>query len=203
MAPNSHAVIQAPEAAGRPVLRAALAATVFQTGYALLPDAWLANHCFPLVYARPAAWLVAASTGLTPAVHGAMLDGAHARLAIVRGCDGSDVLCALLALTAASPVAWKKKLRGALLGCLLVYALNVPRLALLYWLAERAPAAFPAAHEWLFPALIASVVGISWWRWTLRHATRCTASAATTQGSQRPPASNTPSSSNQGNSGCS
>ena len=173
-----------------------------QAGYALVSDAWLAEVLFPLGLAHPAAWLVAFCTDTSVRVSGPGLFGERAHLLVVRGCDGSDLLCALLAVVATSPVQWRCRLRAAVLGCLLVYALNLLRIAVLFWLAERRPSLFTSVHEWLAPTTLVGALGVLWWSWTLHHAPRCISSAVTTQGAQRPPASSASIDTSQGEGGC-
>lgn len=185
----THARNSAPDGDWRQVARGFLCWFGLQFGYALLPDAWLAEVLFPRGIVRPLAWLVGLWPGVEARVAGSGLSGTHAHLFIVRGCDGSDLLFPLLALISASPARWPARLRAALLACALVHALNLLRLALLFWLAERRPELFDEVHEWVAPAVMVTALGGCWWWWVRAHLRRCASRATSTQGAQRSPAS--------------
>lgn len=173
---------------GRPLRTAVLTWLALQAGYQLVPDAWLAETLFPILLVKPTGWL-AASFGLQLATSGTTLWLPRGSLTIVRGCDGSDLLCALLAVLAASQAPVAARLRAALMGSLLLHGLNLLRLACLCWLVERAPQAFALVHEWAAPAVLVGAVGLAWWRWHLRQLRACALAAMRMQGSHLPPAS--------------
>ena len=168
--------------------RAVVAWLALQAGYQLVPDAWLAQVCFPRLLVHPVAWLVGV-LGVPVGTTGTTLWLQHGSLAIVRGCDGGDLLCVLLALLAASPAPLRARLGAALLGSLLLHALNLLRLTCLCWLAGRHPEAFTAVHDWVAPGLLAGALGGGWWHWNLRQLRACAPTATTRQGSHLPPAS--------------
>lgn len=77
--------------------------------------------------------------------------GGHWRLHVTRGCEGIELLLLLAAAIVALPASLHRKLRGLLVGSLLVYLLTVGRLVLLDYTLRYAPAAWAAMHGLLMP----------------------------------------------------
>lgn len=90
---------------------------------------------------RPAAWVI---QQVWPD-HGAVARGHQilapvGRLNILVGCDGLETLFLLVAAFVAYPFSWRARMLGIGLGAVLVYGLNVGRIAWLWqaWISDRA-----------------------------------------------------------------
>jgi exosortase/archaeosortase family protein len=90
-------------------------------------------------------------------------------LAIVRGCDGTDVLILFsAAVIASSPHSWRLRALGVIAGAAMLSAANVVRICCLYYVGIHAPSAMEVWHLEVWPLiLIASAVGlfVGWGRW--------------------------------------
>lgn len=89
-------------------------------------------------------------------------------LEVVRSCSSLDAQALYAATVLAFPSSWPRKLIGLSAGFISLTGLNIVRIASLYFVGARAPAAFDTVHEELFPfALIAvACVGFALWaRW--------------------------------------
>ena len=100
-------------------------------------------------------------------VHGQDIIG-RASLRIVKNCDAMEAEILFVAAVLAFPSAWPKRLIGALLGALLIAAINVLRIASLYQIGVHFPKAFEFVHLELWPLLlVASAVAVflAWATW--------------------------------------
>jgi exosortase/archaeosortase family protein len=90
-------------------------------------------------------------------------------LAIVRGCDGTEMLILFAAAVIASrPRPWRLRALGVIAGAAALSAANVARICSLYYVAIRSPSAMEFWHLELWPLiLIAMAVGlfVGWDRW--------------------------------------
>jgi exosortase/archaeosortase family protein len=84
-------------------------------------------------------------------------------LQIVLDCTALDVQALYLAAVLSAPLRWSVKLAGALAGCAALSAINLARIALLYWIGVYAPAHFDLLHEDVFTfGLLACACGCFW-----------------------------------------
>lgn len=79
-------------------------------------------------------------------------DGSY--VIVAQGCDASTVFAVLISTLMAWPGLWRVKIPALLFGLLLMYALNIVRIAGMsiteyYW-----PDSFDLMHEWLLPPLL-------------------------------------------------
>jgi exosortase/archaeosortase family protein len=100
-------------------------------------------------------------------------------LAIVRGCDGTEVLILFAAAVIASwPHSWRQRAVGVVAGSAALSTANVVRICSLYFVAVRSPSAMQLWHLELWPLiLIASAIAlyVGWIRWaTTRQEARPT-----------------------------
>jgi len=72
---------------------------------------------------------------------------------IKRGCDAYEPTAIFLSALVAFPAAARAKVLGALLGTLLLVALNFVRIVTLFWIGARHPDFFDAAHVEVWQAL--------------------------------------------------
>ena len=93
-------------------------------------------------------------------VHGQDIIG-RTSLRIVKNCDAMEAEILFVAAVLAFPTAWPKRLIGALLGALLIAAINVLRIASLYQIGVHFPKAFEFVHLEIAPlVLVASAVAV-------------------------------------------
>jgi len=91
-------------------------------------------------------------------------------LVVDASCSGGDVAALCAAITLSYPVAWRRRIAGALTGLLVIVALNTVRVASLYGVASS-PDTLTLLHLYLWPAaLVAAAVAYVWlWiRWSER-----------------------------------
>lgn len=80
------------------------------------------------------------------------------RLSVLTGCDGADAMLLLIAALLASSLPWRSKLTGVLLGTVMVYALNIGRIAALYFAFRHDRGLFELVHGILGPLLVIGAV---------------------------------------------
>ncbi|MBI2799729.1 MAG: exosortase family protein XrtM [Gammaproteobacteria bacterium] len=140
---------------------------LFYWAYFCVPDETLRNTLYLQDFVRPSTILV---NFLSPGEHASAmanrLVSLRAVLEIVRGCDGSGALFLLSAAILAFPATGRMKLRGIAVGAVAVYALNLLRLAGLYFIAAYKPALFLPLHIYFVPTLLIIVVCLIFIAWT-------------------------------------
>ena len=85
------------------------------------------------------------------------LISSKADLEIVRGCDGAGVLFLLISAILVFPAKLGRKLIGLILGIVLIYALNLLRIDVLYFVIAYHPDWFQLIHVYLAPTLMVIV----------------------------------------------
>ena len=91
-------------------------------------------------------------------------------LVVNDSCSGSDVAALCAAFTLSYPVAWRRRIAGAITGLLVIVALNTVRIASLHAVASS-PDTLTLLHLYVWPtALVAAAVAYVWlWiRWSER-----------------------------------
>jgi exosortase H (IPTLxxWG-CTERM-specific) len=86
---------------------------------------------------------------------------------ILAGCNGVEAMIVLLAGMLAYPAPWKLRLAGLAAGIVAIQALNVARIASLFYLGQWNREVFEWAHLYAWPVLImvdALVVWLVWLR---------------------------------------
>jgi exosortase H (IPTLxxWG-CTERM-specific) len=86
-------------------------------------------------------------------------------ISIEAGCNGVEAAIILVAAMLAFPAPWKHRAIGILAGLVAVQALNVVRVASLFYLGQWNANAFQWAHLYLWQALIMLDVLIVWLVW--------------------------------------
>lgn len=100
-------------------------------------------------------------------VVGAEIAG-RASLIVAKNCDAMDVNILFAAAVVAYPARWSRRALGLAVGVGLLVAVNVLRIASLYFVQVHAPASFELIHAEVWPlALVALAVGafLAWSRW--------------------------------------
>jgi exosortase/archaeosortase family protein len=121
---------------------------------------------------RPAAlWI----TLLTPAAHvqavGFSLLAPGGGLNILNGCEGLEVLFLLSAAFLVVPLPIGLRVRGLLLGVLVVFVVNQLRILTLFYAYRTDPALFDPLHGTVTPIAVVLVVAAYFYAWLL-HARR-------------------------------
>ena len=75
-------------------------------------------------------------------------------MSIKQGCDGLQAMAVLVVGMAIFPTAWRARMLGALAGVLLLLALNVLRIASLFWFGQHRFGLFQTMHVHVWPAVL-------------------------------------------------
>ncbi len=89
-------------------------------------------------------------------------------LTVAKNCDAMDVSLLFAAAVVAFPARWSRRLAGLCVGVAALTAVNVLRIASLYFVDLRWPSAFETIHAEVWPlALVAFAAGafLVWSRW--------------------------------------
>lgn len=106
---------------------------------------------------------------LTPAwrvsLEGGALTGSRSSIDIKKGCEGFEVMILLAAVLAACPIPWRARVAGILLGCVMIYLLNILRIVSLYYISFLAPGLFDFAHVtlWQTAIIFSALLYVAWW----------------------------------------
>jgi exosortase/archaeosortase family protein len=100
-------------------------------------------------------------------------------LTVAKNCDAMDVSLLYAAAIAAFPAPWRRRLAGIAVGVAALTAINVLRIASLYFVVLRWPGAFETIHAEVWPLAIvgmAATAFLAWSRWVQAPAARAEAS---------------------------
>jgi exosortase family protein XrtM len=120
---------------------------------------------------RPSAAAIALLTpGEKVVARGSQLVSPFARLSILNGCEGIETMLLLIAAIIAYAAPWREKLLAALLGVLLVYALNQIRIVSLFYAFHYDRQLFHLLHGVVAPLFLVACAGLFflWWLSRLR-----------------------------------
>lgn len=93
----------------------------------------------------------------------------HGSLSILNGCEGTETIFLLFSAIVAFKASWRHKLKGAVLGFLIVYLLNQGRIIVLFFAAQKNRQLFDLLHGYVAPTLII-VLGSLFFLWWTSHA---------------------------------
>jgi exosortase/archaeosortase family protein len=88
---------------------------------------------------------------------------------VLQGCDGAELLWLMTAAFAVAPLAWRWQLGGWLAGLLLVWLLNVARIAALFFAWRNDPAWFDWLHNYIGPIVLVALLAL-YFQWILQRA---------------------------------
>ena len=86
---------------------------------------------------------------------------------VAQGCDASTVFAVLTATLLAWPGKWVKKISALTLGLLIMFALNIVRIAGMSLTESLSPDLFDLMHEWILPPLLVGGALVYFYFWTL------------------------------------
>lgn len=151
------------------VLRMLVYYALMHGAYFLVPNAVLHQNIYPALFGTPSVYLINTVSPVEQAYsRDNRISSRHAALEIVRGCDGSGVWFLITAAVLAFPAAWRMRAVGVIGGVLLVYLLNLARLAGLYFVVARAPDWFLPLHTYFIPSLLIVLVSLYYLAWVSR-----------------------------------
>jgi exosortase/archaeosortase family protein len=111
---------------------------------------------------------------LVPAEHARAqpraIESDHARLRVLRGCEGVETVFLVLAAVLAFPAGWRARALGAVGGTALAYLLSVARLALLFLGLRFWPAGFALTHGVVLPLMPVALLALYFLSWSGRAA---------------------------------
>ena len=144
--------------------------------YAPGSPAFVAIQAYLVLLAHGAAAVIGLFDG-SVRVSDTLIEGSFP-LAIVKSCSALDAQALYAAAALAFPVRALLKVVGVLLGLLGLGALNLLRIAGLYFVGAHYPAAFDALHEEVLPLLLvlsACLLFVLWVRWASHERSAATA----------------------------
>lgn len=107
---------------------------------------------------------------------GVHADGSRIRapgggLNVLQGCDGAELLWLITAAFVVAPVPWLWRLGGWLAGLLLVWGLNVGRIAALFFAWRSDPQWFDWLHNYIGPLVLIVLLAL-YVQWVMARAPR-------------------------------
>ena len=154
--------------AARFLLRFVAWFAALQAGYYALPDDWLREVFVQNVVAAPVAALLHAVSNSAVVATGGALHGMAHSLFIVRGCDGTGAILLSSAALLATRVSWRVRLPAIVIGGLLLYAMNLVRIAVLFETMQGSMPLFNAVHGVLAPTFTV-LVTCAIYAWCMDH----------------------------------
>lgn len=84
---------------------------------------------------------------------------------VISGCEGVEVMLLLAASMTISPLAWRSRLAGLLIGSLVVFLLNQARLISMFFAVRIDRSVFEMLHGMVAPILLIALTALffSWW----------------------------------------
>lgn len=168
----------------RPPRRLWLTAVFFLGSFMLLQWAWseargtwVERLVIDQMTVKTAAWLI---DTLDPAIGvqavGSRLKAAGGGLNILNGCEGTEVAFLLACAMLVAPMAWRARLLGLAVGCLLVFVLNQGRVLALFYAFRADRTLFDALHGIIAPLLLILAASAFFLAWLNRYGPRIAAS---------------------------
>ncbi len=86
--------------------------------------------------------------------YGEVISSAKYSISISRGCDAIEAMALFLATTLAFPLGWLMKLKGLLIGIVVLFFLNIIRIVSLFFIGIYFPDIFEMMHAQVWPVII-------------------------------------------------
>lgn len=170
-APEPVAVERAPRKGLNPSVRFVLGFVVLVGAfYALAATGWWLHTALPAILEVQAAAAAKLLTvvGIPVRASGPELIGRGYRLLVAQGCDAAEATAMFFAACVAFPAPWISRLQVMALGLVVLFAVNVVRIASLYWIGVHAKAWFHVFHADLWPAVVLIIALGMWVEWSRR-----------------------------------
>lgn len=81
------------------------------------------------------------------------------------GCEGTEPIVVYLAGVLSFPALWKYRIKGAIIGLILLYTMNIIRVVVLFYIAKNYSNQFELFHITIFPVLFIFFAILSWAIW--------------------------------------
>ena len=140
--------------------------SVIQYAYSLCRDGFVEHLVIDVATVYPSsAFINFIAPGERAIASGHRILSAQGSISILNGCEGTETLFLLIAAIIAFPASWSNKIKGALLGTMLVYCLNQVRIVALFFSAQENRKWFDILHGYIGPSLIIvlSSLFFLWW----------------------------------------
>ncbi len=139
---------------------------VLQYGYSACQGTIIERVVLDLATVRPStAAINLISPNANAQASGHRIVSPRGSLSVLNGCEGTETLFLLLAAIAAFKAPWRHKLKGAVIGTIIIYGLNQGRIVALFFAAQQDRKWFDMLHGTIAPTLIIvlSVLFFLWW----------------------------------------
>jgi exosortase H (IPTLxxWG-CTERM-specific) len=83
-------------------------------------------------------------------------------------CNASNVTVLLWAAILAFPAPWVQKLKGLLIGSVVLHLVNLVRIVSLFYIGQHEPTWFEFTHLYVWESLIMVVTLVIFWNWVQR-----------------------------------
>jgi len=159
---------------GRPWLRFAVIFGILAASSEIFYQAVTLDSAGFEIYLRTLARISAVAIGwfeTKVTVRNSLISGSSFAVEVARGCDAVQVCSLLAAAVIAFPLAFWCKLRGLVIGILVLQILNLLRIITLFLIGVHFSSVFHAAHVYVWPSIliVATIaIWIGWVRWETR-----------------------------------
>ncbi len=111
-------------------------------------------------------------SGESVAVGGTVISSGRFAINIENGCNGLETTLLVVSAVLAFPASWRARAAGLLAGFAVIQAVNLVRVATLFWIGVHRPALFGSAHTLVWQSLVV-LVGVGFFVvWAKRAAPR-------------------------------
>lgn len=139
-------------------------------GYTSAENTLLQTFFVDTLTVKPSAAILNAIGSVEPVLADRnQLVSSEAKLSVVHGCEGTEVMLLALAAFIAAPMSLLRRCTGALLILVIIYALNQARIVVLFTSAIYSKPLFNFFHGIAGPILIVFVALVFFWYWALRE----------------------------------
>lgn len=98
-------------------------------------------------------------------VEGTVLRSPNFTMGVVRGCDGLEAIAMFSFAVIASPLAFRSKVIGLVLGTILLSVINILRVVTIFLVGAWRPRLFGVVHEDLWQAAMILIAVLLWCVW--------------------------------------
>ncbi len=122
------------------------------------------------VYANVTVWVLHLF-GASVSVRGTDIASSSFSISVITACTGLFVTGLFLVAVAAFPASWRARLLGAAIGIVGLFALNVVRLASLFYIGIHWPNVLDIAHQLVWQSIVIVAAVALWLLWAGRVTT--------------------------------
>jgi exosortase/archaeosortase family protein len=162
---------QTPVSGARPVLRFALGFAVLVVVFNVVYYGYLANTAAVQSYLAASAWASATIMswlGTTVSSSGPSIHGPAFSMTVAVGCDAIQPAALFGCAVLASPLSWRSRMGGLMIGVPLLLLLNLVRIITLFYAGLHFRSAFDVLHIDVWQGLFIVAALLLWIVWFLR-----------------------------------